>query len=262
LSPLCLARCFLLEVNNYSDYTYVLTTCLTRNTPYILILSDDLIATPVWLSRTLHALQTLKTTTRGGWLYLRLFFTESTFKFRSTDFWYNHMFLTFLLFSLLSVIILLLLRSKFPPLRPHLPNPNILTLSTITVPAFIALIFMIGKYSISLSPSTSHEVFKMNAYGCCGQALLYPRHEVGDLIDWLKWKKEGDEATWVEVYANEMGLDRWALGRQVVQHVGRGNERGNENRRKEDELVWAYWFEGYDRGKLEREHRLLVGEMF
>ena len=79
-------------------------------------------------------------------------------------------------------------------------------------------------------------------------------------MKWLDWKKEGDTDTLVEVYANENGLDRWALGRQVVQHVGTYSSRGHSQ--VDTQGTWAFWFEEYEGRELEREHRWLVSEGF
>lgn len=79
------------------DYQYVLSKCMNDTAaPYVAIFVDDIIFADGWLSRTLNALAELKQRARNKvaarkWIYLRLFYTESSLRWREADFWYMHM---------------------------------------------------------------------------------------------------------------------------------------------------------------------------
>lgn len=60
----------------------------------------------------------------------------------------------------------------------------------------------------------------MNKYGCCTQALVFPRAQVPNLIAYLTHRNSGQTDTIIEECADEFELGRYALAPQVVQHIG------------------------------------------
>jgi hypothetical protein len=161
--------------------------------------------------------------------------------------------LTMTLSSFTGLGLLLLIRYQFSSARRHLDNWAIGVLCLVTIPAFIALVFMIGKYS--LFPPKG--VVSMNKYGCCTQALVFPRDEVPGLVAHLREKGSGQTDTMIEEYADANGKERLALGPQLVQHVGLESSR--DNTFVNSQSTWAFWFEEYDPAKLRREHEMLTG---
>ena len=226
---------------------------MATSAPYIAIFEDDIIFARHWLRRTLHALTTLSTTppplarsilpsdahTPLPWLYLRLFYTETSLMWQPTDFWYAHLPLALLLTSTLSLAALLALRRLLPQTRPHLDAPALAVLAALTLPAFTALLYMIGPYS--LRPLRG--VVKMNRYGCCTQGLVFPRDAVPPLLRYLEERGHGQTDSLIEEFADRDGWDRFALAPQVLQHVGLVSSRGNEvvNARS----TWAFGFEAW-----------------
>jgi hypothetical protein len=64
----------------------------------MLVLEDDVIFADGWLVKTLNGLYTLShgpTARNGSWIYLRLFFTETSLAWSTSDFWYRNMLLAF-----------------------------------------------------------------------------------------------------------------------------------------------------------------------
>jgi hypothetical protein len=103
----------------------------------------------------------------------------------------------------------------------------------------------------------------MNSYGCCSQALLFPREQVPPLLDYFKKERTGLRDVLIEMYADQKRLTRWALTPSVFQHIGsrsskwkgNGSEVVDENGLIATERIWNYHFEAWDADKLRREHR-------
>jgi hypothetical protein len=244
------------ELTLDSDYIYVLQQCLFEtDAPYIAIFEDDIIFADGWLVKTLDALGDAQLRSNSSWLYLRLFYTETSLGWQaSEDFWYGHKTLTFPL--TMGAILFLLLLGKWcvRPLDRRLDIATIIVLVLVATPAFTAMIFMAGKYNIN--PLKGVE--RMDRYGCCTQALVFPRSQMQDLIDFLGRRGSGQTDSLIEEYADSGGLERYALAPQVVQHVGLISSRNNLAINAQS--TWAFWFETQDPLKLRKEHDRLVSE--
>ncbi|KAH8599120.1 hypothetical protein B0O99DRAFT_649795 [Bisporella sp. PMI_857] len=243
------------------DYLYTLELCHRTGAPYILMLEDDIIIADSWFIKTLHALRHISSTPAlSNYLYLRLFYTETVMRWRQTDFVYRRMDFVLLSSALTTFLLLHSIRRCKPGLRMSLDTPTLLVLSLATVPSFIILLFMIGKYS--LFPHLTQGVFIMNRYGCCSQALLFPRNRVPPMVQWFRdWKGVNGWPYWntdvmIDYYADQIKVDRLALGPQVLQHVGLKSSRDNSE--INGRSTRAFWFEEYDPLVLRKEHDQLV----
>jgi len=244
---------------------------METNAPYIALIEDDVILAEGWMARTLDALKqlllspssirqttTTHSTSKKPWLYLRLFYTETALAWQPDfDFWYAHMSLAFGLAMTVGLTMLLGVRRKWPATRARaLDIPTVAVICLVTIPAFLALVFMIGKYS--LSPLNG--VVRMNKFGCCTQAMVYPRTQVPGLVTYLRKRNDGQTDSMIEEYADDNGLERFALAPQVVQHIGLYSSR--DNTLVNTQSNWAFYFETNSPVKLEREHeKALAGGM-
>jgi hypothetical protein len=70
-------------------------------------------------------------------------------------------------------------------------------------------------------------MYQMNSYGCCSQALLFPRYQVPLLLDFFKRKGKGPRDSLIEDYADELGLSRWALPLVSFSILGPGGPSGS-----------------------------------
>jgi len=111
---------------------------------------------------------------------------------------------------------------------------------------------MIGKYSIH--PLSG--VTRMDKYGCCTQALVFPRHQIPGLVSYLTQRKAGQTDSMIEDYADTTKLERYALSPQVVQHIGLVSSR--DNLEINTKSTWAFWFETSDAARLRAEHEELA----
>jgi len=138
---------------------YVLNRCLTTDAPFIGIFEDDIIFADGWMSKTLNAFLELdptlpeqrsaqhSTSSTSPWLYIRLFFTETALSWEDTDFAYRNMTLVFVAMAGFGVLSSIWFEG-YPALQPWLDCGAIAVLCLVTIPAFTALYFMIGKYSV------------------------------------------------------------------------------------------------------------------
>ena len=120
--------------------------------------------------KTLNGLQDISQDSKfanGSWLYLRLFYTETSLSWSSSDFWYRNMPLAFFIVMATGLASLLLIRRRWSKARSYIDNWTIAATCLVVIPAFTALVFMIGKYS--LLPLQG--VVEMNGPGCCTQGL-------------------------------------------------------------------------------------------
>ena len=238
-----------------SDYTYALATCQASGAPYTIVFEDDIILAQGWMAKTLKALSTIKNTLQNNdnWIYLRLFYTETSLGWDSSDFAYRNMPIIFALAILLALIIMSTIR-RSKVVSPYLDYPTIGVIGLIFVPGVIALIYMTGKYT--LMPLRG--VVEMNSHGCCTQGLLFPQNQVDGLLGYLRKREHGQTDSMIEEYAGQSQLTRYALAPQQLQHVGLQSSRDNDEITTKS--TWAFWFEENDPASLRREHEELLGD--
>jgi hypothetical protein len=161
------------------------------------MLEDDIIIADSWLVKTTHALRHIESKSTApsdpyfNWLYFRLFWTETSMRWRESDFWFRRMDLAISIGACSTMLLLLVLKRW------------VALVSLITVPAFIILCFMVGKYS--LFPLRG--VFSMNKYGCCTQALVFPRGQVLELTKWFEGRVKVSTDVMIDDYADERRLE-------------------------------------------------------
>jgi hypothetical protein len=243
-----------------SDYLYALRTCQNVNASYTIIFEDDIILATGWFAKMLKSLAEInrveldqfQVRTRP-WLYLRLFYTETALGWSDIDAAYRNMplIVTILMASTFCFLLLIRRSPRFQLL--HLDILSILVISLLCVPAFTALVYMVGKYS--LMPLRG--VVQMNKSGCCTQGLLFPAQQVDGLIAFLEARGHGQTDSMIEEYADLNGLHRYAVAPPLLQHVGLKSSRDNLD--VNTQSTWAFWFETNEPRVLRKEHAELLG---
>lgn len=239
-----------------SDYMYLLDNCYHSGSPYIALFEDDIIFADGWLAKTFRALAEIKERSISpgqdeGWLYLRLFYTETALSWTTEDFWYRNMPLAFIITSSVAFGALSFTRRAYPSSRRYLDNLTVAVICLVTVPAFTALVFMIGKYNVH----PMNGVVEMNRYGCCTQGMVFPRNQIPDLLHFLR-ERSGQTDALIEEYADTTHLRRFALSPPQLQHVGIRSSR--DNLEINTKSTWAFWFETNDPLRLRKEHDRLL----
>ncbi|KAM5475899.1 hypothetical protein MauCBS54593_000581 [Microsporum audouinii] len=235
------------------DYIYALTSCQETNAPYTIVFEDDIILADGWMVKTAKALLDIDRNfiNKRPWIYLRLFYTETALGWNSTDFAYRNMLFIFAATILFAFLSLMTIR-RFRPYNFTLGVPTVLIICLICVPAFIALVYMTGKYSLL----PLHGVVEMNSNGCCTQGLVFPRPQVPNLIEYLRKRGHGQTDSLIEEYAEQTGLIRYALAPQQLQHVGLKSSR--DNTEINTQSTWAFYFEENKPKLLKKEHDTLL----
>ncbi|KAL9094340.1 MAG: hypothetical protein Q9165_003481 [Trypethelium subeluteriae] len=247
------------QAKSIFDYTYALSSCYDLGTPYVLMLEDDILLADSWLIRTLAALRSSEPTTGLApheWLYLRLFNQERSTGWSSRRIGANHEALISLGLILLILSLAIPLRRSYPTLRACLDKPTLAVVCLIAVPSLVVLFFQSGKASL-LPPRPG---LTIQNFGCCSQALLYPRDHVPGLLQYLRERERGQYDLMINDYAREQGLQRLSLYPVMVQHVGVESSLGTD--RGEARSVWSAAFERLDAVRLEREHERMLEEVY
>ncbi|KAK3312653.1 hypothetical protein B0H66DRAFT_524053 [Apodospora peruviana] len=250
------------------DFLYLLEECYNDTTaPYIGVFEDDIIFAGDWFARTLLALQHLTNTTdntgTNGWLYLRLFNSETFLLWNPNKDWvFDHIWITLVLVIFSSATFLLIVRCSVHPCG-RLETSTIVALSVVVIPGFTVLAFMAGKYNLPMYSlrgggvldyhrkllelgglnKNSSGVVPMDTRGCCSQALVFDRRRVPELAAYLRNRGRGQTDLMMEEYCDRPGgfLYRFAHGEQAVQHVGVVSSRGGSSNGARS--VWAFYFE-------------------
>lgn len=239
------------------DYRFLLKSCYEwTDAQWIAILDDDVLAQEGWYGRTMQALGKIQSQKKKGnsgrdWIYLRLFYTENFMGWNKEN-WRGYLF-----WSLVAVSVPalggLFLRQKIPSLRNTLSNPLLAAVSLVCVPAAIILYFLAGRVSVQ---PMRYGVHPMDQFTCCPQGLVFPREIVPRLIHGLGQTMPQTRAvdSAIEEWADQEGLERWALVPSAVQHIGKETYRKETgDPREKFELggangLWNFRFELHERG--------------
>lgn len=171
------------------------------------------------------------------------------------DPWYTNPIFNYIVALGLAYSAAFILQKHFRRSRMNIDTTALNILTCITIPAFITLIFMIGHNS--LFPMSGLQ--RMDVKGCCTQALIYPRTQVPGLVNMLRTLPldQTDQTDFlIEEYANRLGLARYALAPQLVQHVGLVSSRGTI--RKNSRTNWSFYFEAFSARRLKEDHDSIV----
>lgn len=195
-------------------------------------------------------------TNRAPVLYLRLFYTEE-FLGWDGEFIVEHAFWSIMLIIAVAAA-LITTRTYYPNLRRYITNGVIAAVCLVCLPLLILLFFNAGR--VTMFPLHSG-VNKMNRDGCCSQGLVFPRDQVRPLVDWLAMAPAREFVDMlIEHYADERGLDRYALTPSVFQHYGKRSSKGDDygpdskHNRALAEKIWNFQFELYDGDSLRSAH--------
>ena len=201
------------------DYAYALEDCYSTKAPYIAIFEDDIILADGWLVRSLLQLQKLPPPDEdnSSWLFMRLFNQE-----RSTGWAHHHIggnneHWIILAIGLAITLPALAARNYSRSARARLLDRDTLLVVVLLLnPALVVLFFQSGKASL-LPPRPG--VFAED-FGCCSQAMVFPRVQVPSLWEFLRGEGSGQVDLLLNKRAWQTGLTRYAMYPVQAQHVG------------------------------------------
>ncbi|KAI9687399.1 MAG: hypothetical protein M1820_010468 [Bogoriella megaspora] len=190
------------------------------------------------------------------WLYLRLFNQERSTGWNSRRVGDNHEFWISLSLALIVLGVALALRHTVPTLRPFLDNSTLAVACIVVIPSLVVLFFQAGKASL-LPPRPG--IVEQN-FGCCSQALLYPREQISGLIKSLHEQEAGQYDLMINEYAKTEALSRLSLYPAQVRHLGVESTRDTDP--AEAQAVWSAAFETLSSETLKADHERMVEEIY
>ncbi|KAF2279577.1 uncharacterized protein EI97DRAFT_412704 [Westerdykella ornata] len=237
------------------DYSFLLRRCAAlESVEYVAVFEDDVVAVQGWYARARAALETAHRLSveryAKEFLYLRLFFTEEFLGWNVED-WRSYAGYSALAVGL-PVLLLWGLRRWMKRVAGVMMSQRFVFCSVpLFVVCLILVLFALGRLTVMPLPDG---VYEMPAYGCCSQALVFPRSKVAPLIEWFEERKVGFVDVLTEEFADKGDEVRWVVRPSLVQHVGRwsskedGSEGGKEGKKGKaalsaQEKIWSFGFE-------------------
>jgi GR25 family glycosyltransferase involved in LPS biosynthesis len=206
------------------DYRLALKSCYDKtDAQWIAILEDDVLAQRDWYENTMKSLQKIVDWRQQGrirdWLYLRLFYTDKFLGWNSEE-WPIYLFCSISIFTAVTGT-LIIGRKKSRSVRELATVHFLVIICFVFLPLLIGLFFLSGRVTMRpLQPG----IHVMNRYGCCSQAMVFPRDKAPLLMEHLRQMGRGRISmavdTAIEQLADEHGLDRLVLVPSQMQHVG------------------------------------------
>ncbi|KAJ4365343.1 hypothetical protein N0V83_008964 [Neocucurbitaria cava] len=249
------------EEKGLYDYSYLLSECVKQHTPYIAIFEDDTLAMDGWFHRTMAAIKDAEKQSElrqaKHFLYLRLFYTEEYMGWNS-EFWKTYLCNSVCMAAVLAALLLLLRTSKLAGMLSRSIGG---TRAIITIYAILAtcilMFFALGRLTVLPIQNGVHE---MSRFGCCSQALVFPREKAIELVDYFEEAHIGFVDVLIEKFADEREELRFAITPSVVQHIGKTSSKWDSAGAIYKEKIWSFGFEKYDWETLSKEHKKVRSE--
>ncbi|KAF4971466.1 hypothetical protein FSARC_1694 [Fusarium sarcochroum] len=238
------------------DYTYALQRCYDTGASYIGMFEDDIILAHGWLIKTLQGLREVPDSDQHyqHWLFMRLFNQERSIGWASREIGGNNEFWIIFGISLGISASALFARRRWRSSRKYIDLEILFVIVFMLVPGLVILLYQSGKASLfPPSPGVFNEPF-----GCCSQAMVFPRSQVPSLISRLGEKKRGQVDLMLDDVAVSNSLDRYALYPVQAQHIG--IESARKTTKGEAQSIWSMAFEDLDPKTLKKDHQKMVSQ--
>lgn len=200
------------------DYSYALQQCYDAGASYIGLFEDDIILAHGWLIRALQGLREITESDQEHthWLFMRLFNQERSTGWASHKIGGNNEYWIILGVDLGISAAVLIARLLWRSPRKYLDPGTLSVIMIMLVPGIVILFFQSGKASmLPPSPGVFNEPF-----GCCSQAMIFPRAQIPLVTGSFQEKNEGQVDLILDEVAQENGLARYALYPVQAQHIG------------------------------------------
>ncbi|EOA85968.1 uncharacterized protein SETTUDRAFT_161662 [Exserohilum turcica Et28A] len=244
------------------DYSYLLSKCAEQNTPYIAIFEDDTVAMEGWFHRTVSAIreaerQTVLRHARENFLYVRLFYTE-TFLGWNSEYWPTYVCWSFVAAGVLAAALFSLRKTRPAIILCYSLGPRCtILLSYFALIVGILFFFALGRMTVLPIPIG---VGEMARFGCCSQALVFPRSKALELVSYFNDRRTGYMDVLTEEFAEQKNELRFAITPSLVQHVGRESSKYTDQGPIIKQGIWNFQFERYNWEELRREHEAATKE--
>uniref|UniRef100_A0A0B7K418 Uncharacterized protein n=1 Tax=Bionectria ochroleuca TaxID=29856 RepID=A0A0B7K418_BIOOC len=233
------------------DYSYALQQCYDAGASYIGLFEDDIILAHGWLIRALQGLREITESDQEHthWLFMRLFNQERSTGWASHEIGGNNEYWIILGVDLGISAAVLIARLLWRSPRKYLDPGTLSVIMIMLVPGIVILFFQSGKASmLPPSPGVFNEPF-----GCCSQAMIFPRAQIPLVTGSFQEKNEGQVDLILDEVAQENGLARYALYPVQAQHIGLNSARKTD--KNEAQAIWSMAFEDLDPQELEIDYQ-------
>ena len=229
------------------DYALALEYCLNTTLPWAAIFEDDVLFADSWFARLKHALSQ-ENTELASLLYFRMFNDERATGWGGRGLFANNELYIGTSINVLVLVILLRMNRSWSTILPVL----------IFIPFVVLLFFASGKATM-LPPRPGA---RKEDFGCCSQALVYPRHQLQPLMEYLRKAGSGQVDLHINDYGRENEFYRKSIYPVMVQHRGAtiGSVRGTTV--QDARQIWSMAFEELDPAQLRYEHHKLAKQIW
>jgi hypothetical protein len=237
------------------DYTLGLQRCYDTGALYVGVFEDDILLARGWFMRTVKGLADIASIDRQqNWLFMRLFNQERSIGWASHEIGGNNEFWIILGIGLGISAPATFARRRWRATQKYLERDTLLVIILLLVPGLVILVYQSGKASL-FPPAAG--VFN-EPFGCCSQAMIYPRSQVPHLVSELQSKKKGQVDLMLDEIAIGNRLDRYALYPVQAQHIG--IESARKTTKDEAQAIWSMAFEDLDAQSLKKENEELISK--
>jgi GR25 family glycosyltransferase involved in LPS biosynthesis len=199
------------------DYMHAMRRCYDTGAPYIGMFEDDILLADGWMVGTLQSLSHIPAVDDGHpWLFMRLFNQERSTGWASHRIGDNNEAWIILGIALGIAVPAFFARRTWHFARTYIDAETVAVVVLLLNPALVVLFFQCGKASL-LPPRPG--VFD-EPFGCCSQAMVFPRTQVALLLDHLGEQRKGQIDLMLDQLAQEGGLTRYASYPVQAQHIG------------------------------------------
>jgi hypothetical protein len=151
------------------------------------------------------------------WLFMRLFNQDRSIGWAGKRIGENHEYLIIIGIAFGVLLARTALRRYWPWTRQYFNGTSLFVIIAILNPGLVILFYQCGKASLlPHSPGVYNEPF-----GCCSQALIFPRDSVRMIIDYMQEHRSGQFDLMLDDLAAEVGYARYALYPVQAQHIGK-----------------------------------------
>ncbi|CAF9921681.1 MAG: hypothetical protein GOMPHAMPRED_002361 [Gomphillus americanus] len=229
------------------DYALALEYCLNTTLPWAAIFEDDILFADSWFARLKHAISQ-EDTDLASLLYFRMFNDERATGWSGRGLFANHELYIGIGIDVFVLLILLRMDRSWSTILPAL----------VFVPFVVLLFFASGKATM-LPPRPG---VRKEEFGCCSQALVYPRHQLRPLMEYLRKVESGQVDLHINDYGRMNGFHRKSIYPVMVQHRGAtiGSVRGTTV--QDARQIWSMAFEELEPAQLQHEHHKMAKQIW
>lgn len=229
------------------DYALAMEYCMNTSMPWAAIFEDDVLFADGWYAHLKHALLQPDEDARSL-LYYRMFNDERATGWSGRGLFANKELHISAIVDVLILVLFLLCRVRRSITIPVL----------VFIPAAITLFYACGKATM-LPPRPGAPV---ENFGCCSQALIFPKHQLLPLLTYLRAAGSGQVDMHIDAYGRQHGFHRRSIYPTLLQHRGAQLSSVRGTPVHEAKQIWSMAFGKLNPRWLQQQHRDLASKIW